>query len=227
VSDALTEISAHRAGESPRAYQDAVALGADYVEIDVRRTGDGELVVHHDGQVRGLRFGQASYRDLCAAAGRMVPRLRDVLDALVGGPKAHLDLKETGRERETVTMAVDVLGPASVVVTSRQTGSIASVKRDFPEVRTALSVGRSWYQRGFVRDFFPLRPIRACGSDWVALNHRLARFGVLDLCGRQDIPVMIWTVNDDSLMRRFLADPRVSVLITDRPRQALRLREGA
>jgi glycerophosphoryl diester phosphodiesterase len=38
---------------------------------------------------------------------------------------------------------------------------------------------------------------------------------------------MIWTVNDDSLMRRFLADPRVSVLITDRPRQALRLREGA
>jgi glycerophosphoryl diester phosphodiesterase len=35
---------------------------------------------------------------------------------------------------------------------------------------------------------------------------------------------MVWTVNDEPQMRRFLADPRVAVLITDRPRHALRLR---
>jgi glycerophosphoryl diester phosphodiesterase len=37
---------------------------------------------------------------------------------------------------------------------------------------------------------------------------------------------MVWTVNHEPLMRRFLADDRVSVLITDHPTHAVRLREG-
>jgi glycerophosphoryl diester phosphodiesterase len=35
---------------------------------------------------------------------------------------------------------------------------------------------------------------------------------------------MVWTVNDDALIGRLLADPRVDVLVTDRPRHALALR---
>jgi glycerophosphoryl diester phosphodiesterase len=37
---------------------------------------------------------------------------------------------------------------------------------------------------------------------------------------------MIWTVNAEELMLRFLGDPRVAVLITDRPDQASRLRHA-
>ena len=222
--NAVTAISAHRAGETPDAYEAAAAAGADYVEVDVRRTGDGELVAHHDDRVRGLRLAQASYRDLCAAAGRAVPRLCDVLTAIAGRAAIQLDLKETGSERATVAMATDVLGAPGVVVTSRWPGSIATVKREFAGVRAALSLGRGWYQPAGVRDLFPLRRLRACGADWVAINHRLARLGVLDRCARHGFPAMIWTVNAESLMRRFLADPRVAVLITDRPEQAARLR---
>ena len=53
-SDNLTEIIAHR-GSPGLARENTVAafiaarhLGADGVEFDVRRTSDGELVVHHD-----------------------------------------------------------------------------------------------------------------------------------------------------------------------------------
>jgi glycerophosphoryl diester phosphodiesterase len=35
---------------------------------------------------------------------------------------------------------------------------------------------------------------------------------------------MVWTVNDDSMITRFLADPRVDILVTDHPRHALALR---
>jgi glycerophosphoryl diester phosphodiesterase len=35
---------------------------------------------------------------------------------------------------------------------------------------------------------------------------------------------MVWTVNEDAALRAFLADPRVDVLITDRPRRAVELR---
>jgi glycerophosphoryl diester phosphodiesterase len=37
---------------------------------------------------------------------------------------------------------------------------------------------------------------------------------------------MVWTVNREPLMSRFLADDRVSVLITDHPTHAVRLRDG-
>lgn len=219
-------ISAHRAGETPEAYEAAAAAGADYVEIDVRRTGDGELVAHHDDRVRGLRLGQASYHDLCVVADRAVPRLRDVLTTIAGRAAAQLDLKEAGCERAVLAMAADIIGASQVVVTTRHPGSIAIIKKEFPGVRAALSLGRGWYRPAGVRDVFPLRRLRACGADWVAVNHRLARLGVLERCGRHGFPAMVWTVNADPLMRRFLADPRVAVLITDRPDRAAQLRHA-
>ncbi len=137
-----------------------------------------------------------------------------------------MDLKESGCERATVAMAAEVLGTDGVVVTSRRPGSIAIVKKEFAGVRAALSLGRGWYHPGGVRDMFPVRRLRACGADWVAINHRLARLGVLDRCARHGFPAMVWTVNTDQWMRRFLADPRVAVLITDRPSHAARLRNA-
>ncbi|HEX6468326.1 MAG TPA: glycerophosphodiester phosphodiesterase [Streptosporangiaceae bacterium] len=222
----MIAISAHRAGETPEAYEAAAAAGADYVEIDVRRTADGELVAHHDDRARGIRLARASYRELCVAAGRTVPLLRDVLAAIAGRAKAQLDLKEAGCERAAVAMAVDALGPGGVVVTGRGTDALATVKREFAGVRAALSLGRSWYQPAGLGDAFPLGRLRACGADWVAINHRLARLGVLERCARHGFPAMVWTVNAEEPMRRFLRDPRVAVLITDRPNHAARLRHA-
>ena len=40
--------AAHPPGNTVAAFAAAVALGADWVELDVRLTADGALVVHHD-----------------------------------------------------------------------------------------------------------------------------------------------------------------------------------
>jgi glycerophosphoryl diester phosphodiesterase len=47
---------------------------------------------------------------------------------------------------------------------------------------------------------------------------------VLREATRNGLFTMVWTVNDDTLMRTFLSHPRVDVLITDRPRRAVALR---
>jgi glycerophosphoryl diester phosphodiesterase len=46
--------SAHARENTRPALQMAAAQGADGVELDVRRTADGELVVHHDSTIEGL-----------------------------------------------------------------------------------------------------------------------------------------------------------------------------
>ena len=53
-------VLAHRGGTGPwrenslDAFSAALRLGADGVELDVRRSVDGELVVHHDAEVPGI-----------------------------------------------------------------------------------------------------------------------------------------------------------------------------
>jgi glycerophosphoryl diester phosphodiesterase len=223
----MVSISVHRTDAAdPDFFDTAVASGAEYVEIDIRRTGDGEIVVRHDRHVNGTTLAAATYAEVCAAAGRPVPRVREAMESIAGRARGHLDLKEPGMEFEVVALALEILGPGNFVVTTREAASIARISRAFPEVLTALSVGRSFWERGALRDFSPLALVRECGAGWVAVNHRLARLGVLRQCAREGVPAMVWTVNTEPLMRRFLTDPRVAVLITDRPGNAVGLRDG-
>ena len=66
--------------------------------------------------------------------------------------------------------------------------------------------------------------LRACRADWVAVHRQLAAAGVLTRCHRAGIKAMVWTVDEDAEIRRWLADPRVAVLITNRPGDAVAMR---
>jgi len=143
----------------------------------------------------------------------------------------HLDLKETGYEESVVALASSVLGPGNFVVTTLEDASVATIKRAFAEVRTALSLGRSL--RGVPRrqwaavrhsELFPLPRIRACGADWVAVNYRIARLGVAGACHRSGVGIMVWTVDQGPLIDQFLRDQRIEVLVTNRPDHAARRR---
>ncbi|MGH3727490.1 MAG: glycerophosphodiester phosphodiesterase family protein [Micromonosporaceae bacterium] len=234
-------ISAHQGGSeiapaaTLEAYKSSLDTGAEYVELDIRRTGDGVLVVYHDDHVtespRRTPLSQLSHPELSELAGYAVPRYVEVLELIAGKANGHLDLKDVGGEEEIVRCALDILGPENFVATTLEDVSVARIKQRFPQVRTALSLGRdmsratrSQRTRTRASELFPLRRIRSCGADWVAVHQRLARLTVLRLCARHGLGAMVWTVNDQPSIDRFLTDPRVSVLITDRPQLAVRRR---
>ena len=52
VPGSRVQVSAHAGDRSPtlETYRNAVATGADYVELDIRRTADGALVSFHDAR---------------------------------------------------------------------------------------------------------------------------------------------------------------------------------
>ncbi|MFG2803331.1 glycerophosphodiester phosphodiesterase family protein [Streptomyces pseudovenezuelae] len=232
-------VSAHRggseraAGATWEAYEDALRSGAEYVEFDIRRTADGVLVVHHDARVGpdGPPLAGIPYAELSARAGHPVPVVDDVMSLIAGRMVGHLDLKETGYERELIDRAVALLGADGFVATTLEDRSVAAVTRAFPKVRTALSLGRDGREIARSRlagvrlsELLPMRRVRACGASGVAVHHLLARANVLREASRHDLFTMVWTVNEDTLMRTLLDHPRVDVLITDRPRRAVALR---
>jgi glycerophosphoryl diester phosphodiesterase len=229
----MAAISAHapRAG-TIEAYARALETGAEYVEFDIRRTADGELAAFHDARTRqGEALGTISYARLCELAGYDVPRVADLMALVAGKAAGHLDIKDAGGEEQVVRMALDILGPGNFVVTTLEDQSVTAVTARFPGVPAALSLGRglgevprSRWAATRLTELLPMPRLRACRAGWAAVNYRLARAGVLAQCHRAGIRAMIWTVDDDAEMRRWLADPRVTVLITNRPADAVALR---
>lgn len=92
------------------AYQKAIEIGADIVEMDVRLTRDNEMVIFHDacldrvtngyGKLRDENWSYVSTLRLLMPDGTLaqegVLRLTDALDALNGKAIASIDIKEGG-----------------------------------------------------------------------------------------------------------------------------------
>ncbi len=221
-------ISAHSGGAerarpgSLAAYRAVVSAGAEYAEFDVRRASDGTLVAQHSADGPTGPTGPD---------GEPVLAAREVMEVLAaGGVRGHVDLKGTGFERQAVELARSSFGPDGFVVTTADPVSVAAIGAEFAAVPVGLSVG--FGPASITRDLrrlrwplsFPLAAVRASGASWVAMNYRYARPEVLDRCVAAGLRIMVWTVNDDRRLARYLGDPRVAVVVTDRPEHAVALR---
>ena len=235
----MVQISAHKGGsegaapETYEAYKAALGSGAEYAEFDIRKTADDVLVIHHDRSAGrdGLPIANLDYQELCDRAGYAVPKAEDVMELLAGRLAGHLDLKETGYEERVISLALATFGAGNFVATTLEDVSVRSIKQAFPAVRAGLSLGRDLHRiprrrwAGVRRgELFPLRRLHACGADLAAVNYKLARLGVIKTCARNGIGTMVWTVDSDELIDRYVVDPRIDVLITNRPRYAVRRR---
>ncbi len=108
------------------AIQEAIRVGADYVEIDLRTTKDGQLVLSHDatvdrmtdwkGKVRDLTFEEIEKLKVGKNEGSVyrVPTFREVLNVCKGRMNIYLDFKdadveETYRQIEAAGMEKQVV----------------------------------------------------------------------------------------------------------------------
>ena len=100
------------AGHAPEntltAIRKGIALGVNFVEVDVRRTADGVLVVLHDatvnrttnGKGRVDRLSLQQVKQLNAGDGEHIPTLEEVLRAAAGKTGLMLELKTRGTARQ-------------------------------------------------------------------------------------------------------------------------------
>jgi glycerophosphoryl diester phosphodiesterase len=85
----------------------AIELGVDYVELDVRRTKDGVLVLLHDASVNRMTNGKGKVEDLTfdeihklnirartATAGQKIPTFDEFLEHAKGRIKLYVDHKK-------------------------------------------------------------------------------------------------------------------------------------
>jgi glycerophosphoryl diester phosphodiesterase len=226
-------ISAHRGGGefappgTYEAYRAALAAGADYVELDVRRTADGTLVALHEagfGRERGV--SRVSLDTLRGLAGYEVPEVAQLLRLIAGRAGAHVDLKDASCAAEAVELALGVLAPADIIVTTRDAQAARAIKRAFREVPVGLTIGgdvgettRFVLRRLKTRGLSRLVDVLGVGADLAVIHRRLATTPILAECRTRGIATMVWTVNRG--LRRWLGRADLDILVTDRPARAV------
>ena len=232
-----TLIDAHR-GEcgipglpAAERYSRAVSLGVNYVEVDVRRSADGVYVNYHDERTpSGRAVRELSYAALKQELDADLLKIGDVMELVDGRVGLHVDVKEIGDEAAVVRLIQAGCAHSPVVFTGGD-DSIRAIKETFPMASAGLTLGEDlegappWrYLRVRLSELFPGVRLRRSHADFAAVHQRLAGIRVLDYCARAHMPAWVWTVDDELNIARFMRDPRVAVLITNRPDIALRFR---
>lgn len=197
----------------------ARAQGADGVELDVRRSADGDLVLHHDAALPDGRIVAATPT---AELPSSVPSLAAALDECAG-LLVNVEIKNSpfdpdhDPERTLADDVVDVLrargGTDRVLVSSFDLATIDRVHALDPTVPTAF-----------------LTFVDPVGADAVVLaadrGHRAVHphEGTVDrafvaLAHRAGLLVNVWTVDDADRIRA-LAAAGVDAIVTNVPRLA-------
>jgi glycerophosphoryl diester phosphodiesterase len=193
----------------------AIELGCDGIEIDVRRTADGRLVVVHDGRVGWQPVRRLTHGELQARMhDGQAPLLSDMLEAAAGRVLVDVELKEDGYVQDAVALIADRLPPDSFVITSFRAPVLAQVKRHLPETRTGLLLAPRAARQAE-------RRLQQSGADFLAPHVSLLRTGLVAWAAAKGLSSWLWTVNDEAAMRAASADPHVAALITDEPARAI------
>lgn len=199
------------------AFEAAIQLGADMVELDVRRTRDGRLIVFHDARVRRIPTSSLPYEALTVKRTRSrPPLLADVLAVTNGRIALNLEVKEPGYVAETIAL-LRRFDFERCLLSSFLDEVVLEAKTLAPELRTGLLIAT-----GLRRALAARLP--ACKADCLCLHHRLADASALSKAAGAGAPCVIWTVNGTRALDRYLGHSAVEGVITDRPALAIERR---
>jgi glycerophosphoryl diester phosphodiesterase len=181
------------------AFERAIELGADFVELDVRADADGRLVVTHDPPAHGAAY----------------PTLEEALDVCRGRIGVMVELKTPRRYRrhDLVARTVRLLDDDGVVICF-QRPALEEARALRPGIRTCQHVGYGV-------------SIRGARDAWAAgfANGRITPRGIAAARALGLVP-LVYTVNEPTRMRE-LAGAGVAGIFTDRPELALPLFRSA
>ncbi len=210
-------------------FEKAMALGADMIEFDVRRTKDNIFIVYHDGFIQGRSIKELTYEEISQITrnqGFDIPAVEEVLKFTRGKVKLDVELKEEGYEKEIAELLSKYFKEDQFVITSFNDSSLKRIKDDYPDIKVGLLLGK--FKTPLltrISEFFPMKRCKKAKADCLVAHWKLLRFGFLERAQRSGKPVFVWTVNDEEMIWKLFNDRRVYAIITDKPDLAVSLRK--
>jgi glycerophosphoryl diester phosphodiesterase len=225
-------VTAHRgaSGYAPEntlsAVELAIKMKAEYAEIDVQETADGEIVLLHDGSLKRTtgfdkNIWETEYSELDTLdAGswfsveykaERIPSLSQLMDSVRGRIKLNIELKTNGHEKKLAERVVKIIREknfeSECILTSFSYSQIKKVKKIDPGLKTGLIFSKyPLFINIFNNDNF----------DLLSVHYSLVDEDFMQAANEAGKEVHVWTVNDEKEMKR-LINLGVKSIITNYP----------
>ena len=228
-------IIAHRgaSGAAPEntlaSVRQAIKDGADWIEIDVQETADGEVVVFHDGDFMrqsnvNLKIWDATVTDIAEIdigswfdakfSSERTPTLRAVLDEARDKAKVLIELKYYGHDKKLEERVVQI------VENAKMTPEIAVMSLKYDGVRKLRALRPNWEAGVLIAK--SLGSPTKLDAEFLAVHVNMATGAFIRSTHQADKQLMVWTVNDAISMSRLIS-LGVDGVITDEPALARRV----
>lgn len=243
LANAQTKIIAHRGYSSiaPEntlsAFQKAIEIGADYFELDIHKTKDGDIVVIHDASVDRTssnntkgEIAKMTSSDLAAVRvgyekkfkkkfkNEKLPTLKEALTLAKGKIKVCIEVKVYGVEKKVMQIINEVGVNDGVIIFSFYYPVIARIRQLDKNIPTLYLKGKA--NKSDI-DYATAIEANAIG---VGSGMRITR-EFLDYAHNNGVEVWQWTVDDEGKMKQ-LIELGIDGLITNFPDRALKIRSA-
>lgn len=222
-------ITAHR-GSSLKAPDNSLAAiryaiedGADYIELDVRETADGQLVLLHDKDLLRVASDPRDVWDVSLAeikrldidrtspanpTNARIPTLDEAIDLIRGRAQLYLEIKSSPHSPGLVLRVIETLRDEQMLdqtlLAALEPAVLRQAQQLEPNLRTSLLVHSV------------IGTIDGQPFDVLALREALISPARISTIRQQKQEVHVWTVNDRRTLSRMI-DQGVDNIITDRP----------
>lgn len=225
-----TQISAHRGystiapENSIPAFEAAIEHKADFIELDVQQTKDGEIVVMHDSnlkriagkniniwdvtydEIKDIDVGSWFHSDYSKVR---LSTLDEVIKATKGKIKLNIELKPSGHEVDFEKSVVDIVNEQGVekdcVIASMDYETVKRVKEYDPEIKTVYVMTVAYGSL-----------LNLDQADVYSIEASFITSKLVNNIHHYGKEVYAWTVNEESNAQK-LIDLGVDNIITDNP----------
>lgn len=181
------------------AYREAIRHGAEFIEIDLRGTRDGEIVIMHDETVDRTTNGHgavtaltlAELKALDAGRGERIPTYDEVLRLVSGtGVGLLLDIKQS-----------PVLDKSQVVRLTEHHHAVENVivgPRNLEDLRTFRALNPALRTLGFIEAVEDIEPFVGAGVDIIRLWPEWIRASPGLVRRLRELGTPVWTTAGDA-----------------------------
>ena len=227
------------------AFREAIAVGADGIEFDVRLTRDGVPVVIHDSTLRrtgslpqrvaDLTWNEISKVDVGSwfgesFANETVPSLAELFTLFqTNNSTLYLEMKcdSPSEQRPLAKACVRAIEEHSlkerVVVECFQLPALKILKEIDPDIKTVALFEPSITNPSVLSDQRIIKQATDVGAAALALHHRLARESLVQKAKAAGLHVAVWTVDEPAWIEKAQAIG-IDALITNNPEAMIRAR---
>ncbi|MGD9494897.1 MAG: glycerophosphodiester phosphodiesterase [Armatimonadota bacterium] len=218
------------------AFEAAVAVGADFLELDVRRSADGEIVCIHDATVERTTDGSGAVAELSLSAlqafdagswkgaqfaGEPIPLLSSVLAEIAPRLVVDIEIKERGIAAQVVELirAAEALRRATIVSFAHEDLRVA--KQAEPRLACGLITSGPTEPSPAGVDALIASALE-CGANFISCRHTAVTAELVRACHLAGLALMAWTMDEPGDLQRMI-DLRVDALVSNYPERALAL----